>query len=226
MNPVSVGDDLVERLNAAYLTVAEWPERRMPGVDITTLGSGFNDLLSLRNLVPEAAARIIAVEAERDKLRQIISDCAKALTNGAFIAPSASVEFMALLPSEIAAATANFLTMQGAAAKLLEDANSYKASAETNLARATKAEARNSVLEAERDAAEEAENEAKDCFWAIYPDYLEMGGKPVSTEAARTALAEQAAHFEKLLSGRDEFIGERGLWQDFVDTLPLTPEPS
>lgn len=51
--------DLIERLRAAYLKVAEWPERRMPGVDITTLGEGFMDLLTLRNLVSdflEAAA--------------------------------------------------------------------------------------------------------------------------------------------------------------------------
>lgn len=41
--------------------------------------------------------------------------------------------------------------------------------------------------------AEEAEDEAKDCFWAIYPAYLKMGGAPISTEVARTALAEQAA---------------------------------
>lgn len=48
------------------------------------------------------------------------------------------------------------------------------------------------AAEARANAAEEAENEAKDCFWAIYPKYLEMGGEPVSTEAARTTLAERA----------------------------------
>lgn len=48
------------------------------------------------------------------------------------------------------------------------------------------------AAEARANAAEEAESEAKDCFWAIYPKYLEMGGEPVSTEAARTTLAERA----------------------------------
>lgn len=64
----------------------------------------------------------------------------------------------------------NFHTMQQAAHKL-----------------AQKLEA----AEARANVAEEAENEAKDCFWAIYPRYLELGGEPVSTEAARTDLSAQ-----------------------------------
>ena len=47
------------------------------------------------------------------------------------------------------------------------------------------------ALRAERDAALEAEDEAKDCFWAIYPDWVEMKGHGISTEAARTMLADQ-----------------------------------
>ena len=42
------------------------------------------------------------------------------------------------------------------------------------------------------ELAEIAENEAKDCFWAIYPRYLELGGAPVSTELARTELVQRA----------------------------------
>jgi hypothetical protein len=38
---------------------------------------------------------------ENEKLRSIISDCAKALGNGAYIAPSCTVEFMSKLPEEI-----------------------------------------------------------------------------------------------------------------------------
>lgn len=53
-------------------------------------------------------------------------------------------------------------------------------------------QARAEKAERERDEAEQAENEAKDCFWAIYPKYLEMGGEPVSTEIARTELAKHA----------------------------------
>lgn len=59
--PPATDAGLVERLQVAYDRVAEWPEKRMPGVDITTLGEGFIDLLHLRNLVPEAAALITAL---------------------------------------------------------------------------------------------------------------------------------------------------------------------
>lgn len=41
-------------------------------------------------------------------------------------------------------------------------------------------------LERERDAAMKAEDEANDCFWSIYADYLKMGGKAISTEAGRS----------------------------------------
>lgn len=47
------------------------------------------------------------------------------------------------------------------------------------------------AMRAQKEEAEDAENQAKDCFWAIYPRYLELGGEPVSTEAARTDLSAQ-----------------------------------
>lgn len=61
--PQIEGPEVVGRLLTAYGKVAEWPEKRMPGVDITTLGSGFSDLLSLRNLVPEAVSAINTLSA-------------------------------------------------------------------------------------------------------------------------------------------------------------------
>lgn len=47
-----------EELSEAYDKVKEWPEKRMPGVDITTLGEGFADLLRLRNLIPATLAEL------------------------------------------------------------------------------------------------------------------------------------------------------------------------
>ncbi|WMT85618.1 hypothetical protein NO932_11830 [Pelagibacterium sp. 26DY04] len=41
-------------------------------------------------------------------------------------------------------------------------------------------------------AAEESENEAKDSFWAIYPEWIELKGHGISTEAARAMLVERA----------------------------------
>ena len=52
----------------------------------------------------------------------------------------------------------------------------------------------------ERDAAIEAEDEAKDCFWAVYPTYCEVKGAGISTEAARTRLAVRATVAEARLS--------------------------
>jgi hypothetical protein len=49
---------------------------------------------------------IAQLQAENERLRQIISDCAAALPNGAGIAPQCSIDFMALLPGEIAACCA------------------------------------------------------------------------------------------------------------------------
>lgn len=47
-------------------------------------------------------ARAEAAERERDTLRAVVSECASALPNGAFVSPQASLEFMAMLPAEIA----------------------------------------------------------------------------------------------------------------------------
>jgi uncharacterized small protein (DUF1192 family) len=58
--------DLVERLRTSYAAVAEWPERR--GSPMEVGGTGFLDLLNLRNIVPEAADRIVALEAEVERL--------------------------------------------------------------------------------------------------------------------------------------------------------------
>lgn len=40
------------------------------------------------------------------------------------------------------------------------------------------------------DLAEEAENAAKDSFWAVYPTYCQTVGHGISTEAARSRLQE------------------------------------
>jgi hypothetical protein len=47
--------DIVERLNTAYAKVAEWPENSE---------TGFMDLITLRNLVPEAADLITALRTQ------------------------------------------------------------------------------------------------------------------------------------------------------------------
>jgi Lar family restriction alleviation protein len=46
-------------------------------------------------------ARLTASEAEATSLRTIVSECAKALGNGAYIAPTCTIEFMGNLPEEI-----------------------------------------------------------------------------------------------------------------------------
>jgi hypothetical protein len=56
--------DLTDRLDDAYVLVSAWPEQRMRDEAAEDLGQGFVDLLSLRNLVPEAAARIRELEAQ------------------------------------------------------------------------------------------------------------------------------------------------------------------
>ena len=66
------------------------------------------------------------------------------------------------------------------------------------------------AMRVERDEALEAENEAKDCFWTIYPRYLELGGEPVSTEAARTDLAAQV---QRLTEDNEALRAERDEWQ-------------
>lgn len=46
---------------------------------------------------------VVRLERENRALRGIVSDCSAALGNGSGCAPEASLEFMSLLPSEIAA---------------------------------------------------------------------------------------------------------------------------
>jgi hypothetical protein len=72
-------------------------------------------------------------------------------------------------------------TMAGDAQRTLSDIEAVISQAQSALA----------DMREQKDEAEDAENEAKDSFWAIYPRYLELGGEPVSTEAARTDLAAQ-----------------------------------
>lgn len=43
-----------------------------------------------------------ALEAENDRLRKIVSECATALGNGAYVGPECTIEFMGELPREIA----------------------------------------------------------------------------------------------------------------------------
>lgn len=49
------------------------------------------------------AAEIAAKDAEIGRLRQIVSDCASAIGNGAFAKPECSLKFMERIPVEIAA---------------------------------------------------------------------------------------------------------------------------
>lgn len=44
---------------------------------------------------------LASVVEERDRLRKVVSDCAAALGNGAFISTTCSLEFMEQLPKEI-----------------------------------------------------------------------------------------------------------------------------
>lgn len=73
------------------------------------------------------------------------------------------------------------------------------------------------------ERAEEAEDEAKDCFWAIYPDWCEMRGHGISTEAARTALVTRAETAEALnttLSEALEPFARRAPVQGFSAGIP------
>ncbi len=57
-------------------------------------------------LLERCAKSLAALQRERDELRKIISECATAC--GAGVAPEASVEFMALLPSEVKAVVSRY----------------------------------------------------------------------------------------------------------------------
>lgn len=67
--------------------------------------------------------RITTLEAENTALRQIVHETASALPNGAFIAPSCSVEFMAGLPNEVKSVCATLeAELQKAREAALEEA--------------------------------------------------------------------------------------------------------
>ena len=66
--------------------------------------------LNLGKGISRLRDRAEAAEADNAKLRQIISECAAALPNGAGIAPTASLDFMKMLPGEIASVCANLTT--------------------------------------------------------------------------------------------------------------------
>lgn len=50
----------------------------------------------------DAIAAVKALIAERDALRAILSKCATAIGNGASVATDSSIEFLSLIPEEIA----------------------------------------------------------------------------------------------------------------------------
>ncbi len=63
----------------------------------------------LQGAVRAAERERDTLKAEVERLREIVSQCAAALPNGAFIAPTASLEFMGHLPNEIALVCDAFL---------------------------------------------------------------------------------------------------------------------
>lgn len=98
---------------------------------------------------------------ETAELRKIISDCASALPNGAFVSPDTSLGFMALLPSEISACCARLKAESEALSAQLERVTdpAYLATALDRIgavdadwkARAETAEAKVEELTKERD---------------------------------------------------------------------------
>ena len=62
----------------------------------------------------------LSLRAENEILRAVVSKCADALGNGAFISPKASVEFMEKLPGEITSVVTKSKTKLEEAAKVLE----------------------------------------------------------------------------------------------------------
>jgi hypothetical protein len=128
-------------------------------------------LSDVADALSTAGARIEALEAERDVLR---------------------LEAAELVVAEYAtsAATARAETAEAKIEALeAERANLI----------ATKRE-QIELLTAERDEALSAEDEAKDCFWAIYPEWAKMKGHGISTEAARTKLADRALTAEATIA--------------------------
>jgi hypothetical protein len=56
------------------------------------------------------------------------------------------------------------------------------------------------TIKANIEAVTDAEDEAKDAFWAIYPDWVKTHGHGLSTEAGRTMLGERLAAAEARLA--------------------------
>lgn len=52
------------------------------------------------------------------------------------------------------------------------------------------------------------------------------GGRATFVSDMYFEAAEAIERLERNLNGRDKFIGERGLWMDFVDQLPNEPKSS
>jgi len=80
------------------------------------------------------------------------------------------------------------------------------------------------AAEKERDEALEAEEAAKDCFWAIYPKFCEAVGHGISPEAARTALSARAEAAEKII--RDAECAIYGRHERGFAMKPLIDAPS
>lgn len=81
-------------------------------------------IIAARNNIASVAACVADLEAERDKakaenarLRKTVSKCAEAIGNGAYVSPEASVDFMELLPSEIALVCGAMASTTAAAVK-------------------------------------------------------------------------------------------------------------
>jgi len=85
----SMAEDLAKRLREAHANSTQ----RILGSDIFEAAA---------DLIEQQAASLVAKDKEIARLRAIVSDCAKAIGNGAGVAPSSSIEFIELLPGEIA----------------------------------------------------------------------------------------------------------------------------
>ena len=132
------------------------------------------------------AAAIERLEANEKELRRIISECAAALPNGAFISPEASIEFMANLPTEIKACSERLVAERDEAR---EDAEVAEARRLQHGALADKAFDeqfdRAETAEAQRDKLKEALKpfaEAAESIDDTVPDRAEMWEAPAAME--------------------------------------------
>ena len=81
--PSGENASLIERLLTAYRKVELWPENRMDKSQIESLGTGFTDLLDLRNIAGEAADAIARADERIASLEAIIMEDAKAIGRSA-----------------------------------------------------------------------------------------------------------------------------------------------